>query len=287
MNLRFVINGLVFAIPLAIAATGVALVALRVRAVVGPPPDPTPPPPTITAPRGPLPDGVVAFEEWVRFRGESYRWVGCGFLMARSDAPASPVGVTTAHSAPPGDPNHVLESIQLRAVQPSGYTLEFSTLYGAPGRPRSGDDLTVDYVLLRPSHAVESGYVLLADPRGAPQPGERVSLVKCVGGATGGQHVLEGTVQSVDTAAVWVLMDAPFAPAEWSGSGSPLLSQHTGQVVGMLIAGMLRGTSLLLGMHPVGSLVEKMTTAESFPTLEEFAASRRQDTIGADLFSVD
>jgi len=276
VNIRFLINGLLVAVPLAVVVTGAALLALRVRAILGPPPDPTPPAPTITAPRGPLPDGVVSFEEWVRFRGEGYRWVGCGFLMAISGASTSPVGVTTAHSAPPGNPDHVLESIQLRAVQPSGYTLEFTTLYGLPGRPRSGDDLTVDYVLLRPSGVVDSRYVLLADPRGAPQPGERVSLCKCVGGEGGGQHVLEGTVQSVDAAAVWVLMDVPFAPAEWSGSGSPLLSQHTGQVVGMLIAGMLRGSSLLLGMHPVGSLVERVTAADRFPTLEEYAVSGSQ-----------
>jgi hypothetical protein len=271
VNRRFVLNGLLFAVPLAIAATAAALLALRVRSVIGPPPDPTPPPPTITAPRGPLPDGPVAFEEWVRYRGEDYRMVGCGFLMAGPDGRTT-VGVTTAHSATPGDPGHVLEWIKLRAVQPSGYALEFDTLYGMPGRARSSDDLAVDYILLRPPGPVERRYVLQPDPRGAPQPGERVSLYKCVGGEAGRQHLLEGTVQSVDAVSVWVLMDAPFGLAEWSGSGSPLLSQHTGQVVGMLIAGMLRGRSLLLGMHPVGSLVDKMTAAETFPTMADYAA---------------
>lgn len=270
MNTRFVLNSLLFAVPLAIAATAMALLVLRVRTVLGPPPDPTPPPPTITAARGPLPDAPVAFEEWVRYRGEDYHMVGCGFLMAGPDG-RTPVGVTTAHSAMPGDPGHVLERIKLRAVQPSGYALEFDTLYGTPGRARSNDDLAVDYILLRPPGPVERGYVLQPDPRGAPQPGERVSLYKCVGGEAGHQHVLQGTVQSVDAVSVWVLMDAPFALAEWSGSGSPLLSQHTGQVVGMLIAGMLRGHSLLLGMHPVGSLVAKMAAAETSPTMTEYA----------------
>jgi hypothetical protein len=46
--------------------------------------------------------------------------------------------------------------------------------------------------------------------------------------------VLDGTVQSVDDRAVWVLMDDWFDPGHMSGS--PFVSQHTGQVVGMAVA---------------------------------------------------
>jgi hypothetical protein len=270
LNTRFLLRGLALALPLAIAATVVALLVLRVRAVLGPPPDPTPLPPTILAPRGDLPQATVAFQEWVRYRGESAAMVGCGFLLQVADGQV--VGVTTAHSAPPGNPNHPLEWITLLAAQPAGYALPFDTLHGPPGRPRTGDDLTMDYVLLHPGGVVEPAYVLQADPRGAPQPGERASLYRCMGGDAGGQHISEGTVQSVADTAVWVLMDEPFTPAGWSGSGSPLISQHSGKVVGMLIAGTLRGRWLLLGMHPIGSLVQKSEAAAEFPRMANYVA---------------
>lgn len=258
---------LALALPLAVALSAVALVVWAVRTVMGPPPDPTPLPPTISAPRGELPRGNVAFQEWVRFRGEEYRMVGCGFLMALDDGRI--VGFTAAHNAMPGNPSHPLEQIRLRA-QPSGYTVELDRLYEPPGRPRDGDDLTVDYLLLQPEAPVDPTYVLRPDPRGGPLPGERVSLYKCIGGDGGGQSILSGTVQSAGDKAAWVLMDEPFSPIHWSGSGSPLVSQHTGQVVGMLIAGTLRGRWMLLGMHPIGSLVQKATIVTSTIKLENY-----------------
>jgi hypothetical protein len=200
--------------------------------------------------------------------------VGCGFLFALDDGHV--FGVTAAHSAMPGDPSHPLEQISLRA-HPTGYTIDFDTLYNPPGRPRDGDDLTVDYLLLHPEVAVDPTYVLRPDPRGKPLPGERVLLYKCLGGAGGGQHVLGGTVQSADEKAVWVLMDEPFSPKHWSGSGSPLVSQHTGRVVGMLIAGTLRGRWMLLGMHPVGSLVQKAATSTSLIELRNYAPPAHPD----------
>ncbi|MCS7261473.1 MAG: serine protease [Anaerolineae bacterium] len=267
MNIRFVMRVLSLALPLVVVVSAVALVASAVRAVVGLPPDPTPPPPTILAPRGELPRGNVAFQEWVRFRDAEYQMVGCGFLMALGDGRI--VGLTAAHNAMPGNPMRPLEQIRLRA-QPAGYTVDFERLYLPPGRPRDGDDLTVDYLVLHPEGAVDPAYVLQPDPRGGPLPGERVALYKCLGGDGGGQSILSGTVQSVSDKAMWVLMDEPFSPMHWSGSGSPLLSQHTGQVVGMLIAGTLRGRWMLLGMHPVGSLVQKAATATSPLLLKDY-----------------
>lgn len=270
MNIRFVLRVLALALPLAIVVSGVVLVILAVHTVMGPLPDPTPLPPTISAPRGELPHGNVAFQEWVRFRDEGYRMVGCGFLMALDDGRI--VGLTAAHNAMPGNPSRPLEQIRLRA-QPSDYTVDFDMLYDPPGRPRDGNDLTVDYLLLHPDVPVDPAYVLQPDPRGVPSPGERVLLYKCLGGDGGGQSTLSGTVQSADDRAAWVLMDEPFSLMHWSGSGSPLVSQHTGQVVGMLIAGTLRGRWMLLGIHPIGSLVQKAKTFDSLLKLENYTST--------------
>jgi hypothetical protein len=60
-------------------------------------------------------------------------------------------------------------------------------------------------------------------------------------------------------------MDETFDPGLMSGS--PLLSQHTGQAVGMAIAASPQGVRLALGFHPIGSLVRLGEAAVAFPAL--------------------
>jgi hypothetical protein len=84
-----------------------------------------------------------------------------------------------------------------------------------------------------------------------------------------GGRTLEGTVQSSTDKVVWVLMDERFNPSLMSGS--PLISQHTGQVVGMAVAASPRLTRLYLGVHPVGSILEKAESATEFPKLGDWS----------------
>ena len=262
MNIKFVVRGLLLALPVAAIASA-AFILLMIKAQIGPPPDPTPPPPTILVPRGELPAGPVGLQEWARYRGQADSLVGNGFLIGLSDGQI--VGVTTAHSVSLGNPDRPLEQIALSVAGQTDFVAEFDTLWGRPGQPRTGGDMTVDYVLLQADQPIDSGFVLTPDPRGAPQPGERVSLFSGLGDGHGGQRILEGTVQSVSGTAVWVLMDDLFNPGLMSGS--PFVSQHTGQVVGMAIAVNLRGSRLLLGAHPIGSIVQLAESAADFPKI--------------------
>lgn len=230
------------------------------------PPDPTPPPPTILAPRGELPPGAVGLEEWIQYRGESYNPVGSGFLLRLSNGEI--VGVTTAHSMSLGDPQHPLERVAFGIAGHTGYVAEFDTLRGDPGQPRTGADLTVDYVLLQATGAVDSNLALAPDPRGAPQPGERVTLFSGLGDGRGGRRELGGTAQSVDPSAVWVLMDEAFEAGLMSGS--PVISQHSGQVVGMAIAVSLRGNRVMIGCHPIGSIVRLTESAGKYAKLARY-----------------
>ncbi len=271
MNVKFVIRGLLLALPVVI----IALVAwLLLQTPLGssllsnwPAPfttSQTPSlPPTILAPRGDMPVGPVGLQEWAQYQGEGYGLVGCGFLLSLAESQI--IGVTTAHSLSIGDPGHLLERIAFGVAGRSGFVGEFDTLWGRPGQPRTGEDMTVDYVLLLVNVAVEPDLVLTPDPRGAPQPGERVSLFSGLGNGQGGRDIWEGTVQSASDTSVWVLMDDWFNPGLMSGS--PFLSQHTGQVVGMAIAASPRHNRLLLGMHPVGSLVQLARSAAGFPLI--------------------
>ena len=212
---------------------------------------PLPLPPIITAGRGNLPTGIVAFEE--RIQADSgYVLLGSGFLL---ELPGGDViGVTTAHS------------LGGREFAPMVFTLAgrderaatFSRLYVPRGQPRTGADLTVDYVLLTPDALPAPAFVLRADPRGAPQPGERVSLFSGLGDGQGGQRILPGVVESVDRNGTWVRMGSLFDPGLMSGA--PVLSQHTGQVVGMTIAMSLRPGALMIGINPVGAILSKATS---------------------------
>jgi hypothetical protein len=262
MNLRFVVRGLIVALPVTL---GIILIWTLLR-IAGPPPDPTPPPPIITAPRGKAPDGLVGLQEWAQYQSETYNLVGSGFLIRLSDGHI--VGVTTAHSVSMGNPDHPLQQIALRVAGHEGFVAEFDTLRGRPGRPRTDMNLAVDYVLLETDSPIDPSMVLTPDSRGAPQPGERVSLYSAQIDARGEARVFEGTVQSVSEGGVWVLMDKLFNPILMSGA--PFVSQHTGQVVGMVVAGSPRRHRLLLGAHPIGSITQQAEAADEFLEISEY-----------------
>jgi hypothetical protein len=123
----------------------------------------------------------------------------------------------------------------------------------------------MDYALLK-IDAAEPAFLLDPDPRGQPQAGERITLFSGLGDGRSDPLRWEGTVQSVKPTEILVYMDAaPFNPAGMSGS--PVFSQHTGKVVGMVIRGALRRSRWLLGLHPIWHLVQAAETADEFPRI--------------------
>jgi hypothetical protein len=256
MNVKFVLKGLLLALPIAIL-TAAAWLLFQTPLVQ--PLDPTPPPPSIASPRGSMPAGPVGLEELAQYRGEDYAVVGSGFLLQLPDGQVT--GVTTAHSLSFGNPGRPLERVALRVAGQTEPIVEFDTLRGPPGKSFTLPDMTSDYVLLQMPPSLESGPFLAPDPRGGPQPGERLSLYS-------GQRILQGTVQSAEEQAAWVLMDEWFSPALMSGS--PFFSQHTGQVVGMAVAASPRRNRLYLAMHPIGSIVDLAQSATDFSRLDQF-----------------
>jgi hypothetical protein len=207
---------------------------------------PLPPPPIIHAPRGEPPSGVVAFEERV-----DGALVGSGFLLELPNGDV--IGVTTAHSLGEGN----FAPIVFAVAGSDRVVATFSTLHAPLGRPRTAADMTIDYVLMRPDSPPDATRVLRPDPRGAPQPGERVSLYSGLGDGRGGQRILHGTVESVDENGAWIRMDEVFDPSTMSGS--PIVSRHTGQVVGMTIVMNWVPGTLRIGVNPIGAIVDAAT----------------------------
>lgn len=198
--------------------------------------------------------------------GKAFDWMRGGFIIRLSNG--TTVGVTTAHSLALGDPARLLEQVAFAVAGAEGFVMEADTLWGQPGEPRSADDFTVDYVLLHVDAPVDSALILTPDSRGAAQSGERVSLFSGLGGENDERRIIEGTVYSVSNTAVWAVMDETFNPGGMSSS--PFVSQHTGQVVGMVIAASPRGNRVTTGMHPIGSVVAKAEAAREFPIIAEF-----------------
>ncbi len=280
LNTRFIVRFLIAFLAL----TAIALAALSflpapvlrqlvvwAQVLAAPPPEATPLPPLISVPQGQLPPGPVAVEEWKQYAGGDYEIAGSGFFLRLDDSTV--VGVTTAHSVGNiGDPANTLEHVAFKLAGDDHYLAVFDTLHGPPGIPREGAEfnLTMDYVLLQVPvpETVEPPLILEPDSRGAPQPGERVSLFSGLGGESEPRRELAGTVQSVEATSVWVLMDDVFDAGGMSGS--PLLSQHTGLVVGMAIAVDYGRDHVRIGFHPIGSIVEKAEAVTEFPGIADF-----------------
>jgi hypothetical protein len=270
MNVRFVVRGSLLALIAVLAAlAAVLLFTERGRQLLPSPPPEVPAAPVIAAPRGPLPNSPGGLLEWTRYDGGSYNPAGHGFLFRLPNEPGSGarvVGVTTAHSLSFGV-QPPLRNIALALHERTQPVIEFDTLRGEPGEARSGEDMSVDYVLLNvPTEAaLDPALILDPDPRGLPQAGERVVLYSILNDQA---RRFDGAVISVDPTAVWVVMDEEFEPSGLSGS--PFVSQHTGQVIGMAIATTRRGGKVLLGLHPIGSLVDKAQKAQTFPKISDY-----------------
>ena len=264
MNFKLVLRSvIIFLTLLAVALAALALILPRVLQI-GPPLRRTPPPPMLNAPRGEMPAETGGLTEWSQYAGGTYGVVGSGFFMQLPEGTL--VGVTTSHSVwTLGTLNHTLEHIAFSLPDHTDFVAEFDTLYGRPGTPRLWADLSIDYVLLQANQTIDPALTLTPDPRGAPQPGERVTIYGGFGGGNGGRRIFEGTVQTADATGVWVFMDENFEPGLMSGS--PLVSQHTGQVVGMAIAAGRRGDRLLIGFHPIGHIVEMAEAVAEFPKI--------------------
>jgi hypothetical protein len=265
MNWKFVFRGSILAIVI-LAIGAVAAFLYISRFSVNIPTGPTPPPPTLLVPQGSFPETQVGLKEWAKYGGNDYVPVGNGFFLGMDGG--NVIGVTTAHSVSTFDSNHSLAKIAFSIADQPGFIAEMDTLYGEPGKPRYGRDMTVDFILLRVDDTVDPVLVLSPDPRGEPQAGERILLYSGLGDGAGGLCVYPGTIMTVGENGAWAVMDDDFSPAGMSGS--PFLSEHTGKVVGMAIVTGSSEGRLMIGMHTIGSLVMKVEEAKSFPRLTAY-----------------
>lgn len=231
-----------------------ALAAVLVNApghVAAPDLGPVPPLPEITAPRGDLPEGFVAFTG--ETDGKSF---ACGFLLALEDEQGTRhlrVGVSSAHAAPAPPPG----ATSVFLAPDGSLAARLEGQIGRGGTFRHAH-FAMDYALWSVASDVPAERFLEPDPRGAGQPGERILVYGRFTGPDGGSKSWPGVVMKVDRDAIWIQLDDVMKP--YGFSGCPVISQHTGQVIGMAIAGWQKAPTRM-GLHPIGSLVEKARAA--------------------------
>jgi hypothetical protein len=216
--------------------------------VAVPTPGPTPLPPRISAPRGEHPGGYRVFQG--TYPGSRF---GCTFLLAFHDG--RHVGVGAAHATPAVPEGTAVELWASNQERVAG-------LRGILGRGSTfnGDDFTTDYVLWTVAEPIDARFVLAPDPRGNGEAGERALLLSTAGDGAGGSKTWPGVVMESRPEATWVQLDDSFHPGGLSGC--PVVSAHTGRVIGMAVAGENKPPTII-GLHPVGSLVEKARAALS------------------------
>lgn len=253
LNWRFVRNGILLSLA------GLALVAATLYGLMFPaiPYGPIPQQPTIDQPTRQLPPHTAGLPVWAEYRDRPRALAGSGFFLELPDGQV--VGVSAAHSF---DLSGGLMAVVF-ANSGSAEGARLNALYGEPGAARLfGNDLTGDYLLLAVPQGSAAGLTLAPDVRGGPQPGERIVVYSGVLA-----RPQEGSVFRSGPSGAWAIMDQTFEPA--LTSGSPVFSQHTGQVVGMALVAGSRSGQLVLGMHPIASIVEKGLAATELLPLAE------------------
>jgi hypothetical protein len=195
---------------------------------------------------------------------------GTGFLAKAPDGRIA--AVTSAHLIDPQGPA-LLEArwLDIRTRTPVAV---FTRSWGAIGRGGTDApayDLRSDYLLLPVQVPVPADQVLELDPRSLPEVRERVWFPNKDQAAPLGYRVIPGTVTAAESKYLTVVLDQPLALT--SQSGSPVISQTSGQVIGTLSRGGREGRRTVLLLTPAAALLAALTNSLDFRPLRQ--GSRR------------
>lgn len=205
--------------------------------------------PDIALPKGSLPDHRVAFEVWNNADTVATR-VGSGFFLRLPDGMV--IGVTAGHTTK----NNAGQFRPTVFMQPNTdeVVASFSRVAAPIGNWQDGGTAG-DYLLMRADTPPAEALVLAADPRGAPQLGERLVVFSGVDKPSNAhREQFSGIAENVEIGSVIVRMDS--LPSPGMMSGSPVLSAHTGKVVGILVSGYWQfGRLTGIGVNPIAIIL--------------------------------
>ena len=231
------------------------------------------------------PDRPVVFQPVLLWQNGEPTAQGTGFFVK---APGGKVAaVSSAHFIDfDGPPLMSAKWIDVRTSEP---VATFTRSWGPPGDGGTNErppDLRTDYWIMPvDAKAPETGAAeakaaaaaaLELDPRDKPALGEKVWLPNKNPKARLGFDLVEGAV--VETGVKYSLVRLDDDIELGSQSGSPLISQRTGKVIGTLSRGGSKGGKTFLLLAPSAPIARALADAKEFPQLRHVigrhAASR-------------
>jgi hypothetical protein len=209
------------------------------------------------------PDKPILFQPMFIWRTGAPTHQGTGFFAKAPDGRVA--AITSSHFLDMHGPA-LLEArwLDIRTQAP---VATFKLSWGPPGAGSTDTptlDLRRDYLLLPVQDRVPGDQVLELDPRAQPEVRERIWFPNKDKTAPLGYRVVTGTVVAADLKSISVMLDQPITLA--SQSGSPIISQATGRVIGTLSRGGRERDRTLLILAPASALLEALTKND-FPPL--------------------
>jgi bifunctional DNase/RNase len=215
----------------------------------------------------------VVFQPQLTFRTGRTTQLGTGFLIQAPNK-AGVAAVTSTHFIDMG--GEKLVSVEWLDLRNGAAVAKMTRSWGKPGRGGSLDplDLRSDYLVM-PVDPVPAPVALLQlDPRPLPSVGERVWMPNKARGEDAGFGVgwVAGTVSAVAPSYIDVHLDRD--PQLQSQSGSPIVSQATGQVIGILSRGGLdKGGVARIRLAPSAAIAAAMKS-KARPRLRDVVGKR-------------
>ncbi len=210
------------------------------------------------------PEQPILFQPLFMWRTGSPTHQGTGFFAKAPDGRVA--AVTSAHFLDRTGP--ALLEVRWLDLSTQAPVAAFKLSWGPPGNGGTDNptyDLRSDFLLLPVQDRVPADQVLELDPRPQPEVPERVWFPNKDKTAPLGYQVVAGTVVAANIKYTTVILDQPIALV--SQSGSPIISQVTGRVIGTLSrGGRERGRTVLL-LAPASALLEALARYQDFTPL--------------------
>ncbi len=228
-------------------------------------------------PTATLPSGPLVYQPMFKWKSGDTSFQGTGFLMRTPQGET--VAMTSAHFIDfYGDPLLEARWLDVATLEP---VVTLTHQYGVRGRgigsggANGKPSLTSDYFMLAGASNIDAGNraVLELDPRKTVDIGERVWLPNKDETAANGYVALEGTVVEAEQSYTTILFDNRFELQ--SQSGSPLISQQTGKVIGLLSLGGEYRERSWINIAPSWSPLHYLEMASRRMPLEETFGGRR------------
>jgi hypothetical protein len=211
------------------------------------------------------PSKAIVFQPQFKWANQTWTEQGTGsFIRGEKGAV---IGLTSAHFIDFSGPR-LIEVSWLDIRTKKGIATSVNC-WGMPGKEGCYDplDLRSDYILMLIEGTIDPGSLLSLDERSGPEVGERVWFPNKNPRAALGFDLIDGKVSKACDTHLEITLNQGIDLQ--TRSGTPILSQLTGKVIGILTGGGKINDKTLLYLAPGRSLYQALHEAQQQPLLHE------------------